>query len=168
MMGALKSYSQAINCNDREALKASLKALHERDQQIRLEFNQKMRTLKMPQDSAIYMPLVRTMRKQDIENRKLISSLLDQCGWPDNLNITENSTIFLVIDHGDAAYIKKYLPLIYQKMQLGVVLKSEYATISDRLLMFEGKKQVYGTQTYRNQVSGFTTVWPVENAGQLD
>jgi hypothetical protein len=73
-----------------------------------------------------------------------------------------------VIDHGDVSYIKKYLPLIYQKMQQGVVQKSDYATISDRLLMYEGKKQVYGTQTYRNQLSGVMTVWPVENAAQLD
>ncbi|WP_342644768.1 DUF6624 domain-containing protein [Mucilaginibacter sp. CSA2-8R] len=164
----VKSYSQAINCNDRQALKASLKALHENDQQMRLDLNQKMQTLKMPQDSAILMPVVRKIRKQDTENQKYVSTLLDQCGWPDNLDLTENSTIFLVIDHGDVSYIKKYLPLIYQKMQQGVVQKSDYATISDRLLMYEGKKQVYGTQTYRNQLSGLTTVWPVENAAQLD
>ncbi len=53
IMGALKSYSQAINCNDRVALKASLKALHESDQQIRLELNQKMQTLKMPPEGFL-------------------------------------------------------------------------------------------------------------------
>lgn len=165
--GTLKSYSQTINCNNSEA-KASLKAMWQNYLQMRQDFNQKMKTLKTPQDSAIYVPWLIDMQKQDMENQKRVSALLDQCGWPEKLDSTENLMIYTAIFHGDASQIKKYLPLVYRKMRQGVVQKSEYAVMADRSLVYEIKKQVYGTQTYRNRLSGITTVWPIEEIAQLD
>jgi len=73
------------------------------------------------------------------------------------LGFLENNTIFLVIDHADSAFMNKYFPLIQQQADNGVVAKSDLATLQDRMLMRRGLKQLYGTQTFKNNGTQLTT-----------
>ena len=48
--------------------------------------------------------------------------------------------------------------------------KADAATLQDRMLMREGKKQIYGTQTKTGQKDGKQVcyVWPVEEPATVD
>ncbi|WP_345949178.1 DUF6624 domain-containing protein [Mucilaginibacter sp. PAMB04274] len=105
------------------------------------------------------------MKKTDKENQQFVGELLDNCGWPKGLSAENNHTLFLVIDHAETEYANKYFPFIKQQAELGTVLKSDLATLQDRILLKKGQKQLYGTQTFK--VGPVIHVWPVDNIDGL-
>lgn len=114
------------------------------------------------------------MSQVDSLNRIIVFGILDQEGWPTNLSEKANQAIWIVIDHSDAENQKKYLPLVKQKSEEGVLNKVDYAILNDRVLMKDGKPQIYGTQIKLSAVyvdEDLTTqffLWPVENPEALD
>ncbi|MCR5519189.1 MAG: hypothetical protein K6F21_02550 [Bacteroidales bacterium] len=114
------------------------------------------------------------MRKTDSLNQILISYILDEKGWPEGLSDKANQGIWLVIDHADDAFRKKYLPLVKAKAEEGILAKSDYATLYDRVLMNDGKAQIYGTQIHmaaefvEDQFCMQLYLWPVEDISKLD
>jgi hypothetical protein len=114
------------------------------------------------------------MSRVDSLNRIIVFDILDKEGWPANLSEKANQAIWIVIDHSDADNQKKYLPLVKQKSEEGVLNKVDYAILNDRVLMKDGKPQIYGTQIKLSAVyigEDLTTqffLWPVENPEALD
>jgi len=162
MTGAFSASAQEINCKDNASVKEKLKGIHEADQQIRAKIKKEMPS----GDASKIKQMALEMKASDKQNQLYISQLLDQCGWPEGLTAEESSTVFLVIDHADLAFMQKYLPVLESQAQAGNVSKSDLATIRDRVQMLTGKKQVYGTQTLKTGKEVY--VWPVENEAGLD
>ncbi len=79
-------------------------------------------------------------------NQATVFGILDKEGWPSHLSDKANRAIWIVIDHSDLAYRSKYLGLVKEKAEEGVLDKTDYAILNDRVLMEEGKPQIYGTQ----------------------
>lgn len=156
------SYAQHIPCNDRIALSQKLQEVRETDQQIRAKLIREMAS----KDPAALKAVAMEMKASDKQNQVFIGSLLDTCGWPNGLSVSENNTIFLVIDHADTAYMARYFPMLKAQADLGVVAKSDLATLQDRMLLRRGQKQLYGTQTYKT--GNIVTIWPVEDPNRLD
>lgn len=107
---------------------------------------------------------------QDRVNQETVFSILDSCGIPDHLSDSAYSAVFLVVDHAELAAQKKYFPLIEEAAESGKMSASDAATLQDRILMREGKRQIYGTQNIvvgnGNQPTAY--VWPVEDPENLD
>jgi len=58
-----------------------------------------------------------------------------------------NYTLFLVFQHcGDVKLMRKYEPLLRKNAEIDDFFKNQYATYIDRILGYEGKNQIYGTQ----------------------
>lgn len=114
------------------------------------------------------------MHQIDSLNQLAVFGILDKMGWPDGLSEKADDAIWLVIDHSDIESRKKYLPLIRQQVEEGNVSATDFATLNDRILMEEGKPQIYGTQVKmladivgdQSTISVF--LWPVEDAAALD
>jgi len=162
MTGAFSASAQEINCKDNASVKEKLKGIHEADQQIRAKIKKEMPS----GDASKIKQMALEMKASDKQNQLYISQLLDQCGWPEGLTAEESSTVFLVIDHADLAFMQKYLPVLESQAQAGNVSKSDLATIRDRVQMLTGKKQMYGTQTLKTGKEVY--VWPVDNEAGLD
>ncbi|WDF55867.1 DUF6624 domain-containing protein [Mucilaginibacter sp. KACC 22063] len=139
-----------------------LKAIRDIDQNSRKEFI-KIYAENNPEKTKA---LALQMKKTDKENQQFVAGLLDSCGWPNGLSAANNHTIFLVIDHGEIDYANKYLPLVKQQAELGIVPKSDLATLQDRILLRNGQKQLYGTQTLT--IGTIIKVWPVDEPAGLD
>lgn len=154
--------AQNVPCNDSVVISQKLKMIREADQQIRARIIKEMAT----KDQEAMKRVALEMKASDRQNQFYIASLLDQCGWPKGLSAIENNTIFLVIDHADTAYMSKYFPVLKKQADMGIVAKSDLATLQDRMLLRSGKKQVFGTQTVKN--GQIVTVWPIENPDDLD
>lgn len=84
----------------------------------------------------------------DRKNLTTVISLIENCGMPtlEEVNETQMSAIWLTIQHGDHENRKKYFPLLEQSAKNGDLRSTEIAMMKDRILMGDGKPQVYGTQ----------------------
>lgn len=156
------SYAQDLPCNDSLAIKQKLKTIREADQEIRARIIQEMAT----KDPEAMKKIALEMKASDRQNQLYIASLLDQCGWPKGLNAVENNTIFLVIDHADTAFMSKYFPVLKVQADMGIVAKTDLATLQDRMQLRNGKKQTFGTQTLKT--GNIVTIWPIDNPDDLD
>ena len=114
------------------------------------------------------------MAHADSLNQAKVFGILDEVGWPLGLTEKANQAIFLVIDHSELESQCKYLDLVKAKAEEGVLDGSDYAALHDRVLMKQGKPQIYGTQIKMaativgEDISIQLYLWPVENCAILD
>lgn len=114
------------------------------------------------------------MERVDSLNQAIVFDILDKDGWPSNLSNKANQAIWIVIDHSNLAFQRKYLYLVKEKAEECILEKADYAILNDRVLMGEGKPQIYGTQIKMNativddEIAMQFFLWPVENPIVLD
>ena len=118
-------------------------------------------------NTSEFKELISEMKTQDSINQKKVIEIL-QNGWPENLNLQQNQTIFLVIQHADVDTQKKYLPIIESAVKNGKTLASNLALLKDRIALREGGKQIYGSQVWHDAKTGKNYVQPIENPEKVD
>jgi hypothetical protein len=86
--------------------------------------------------------------KEDHRNQELVISIIEKCGMPTLKEVTQKqmNAIWLGLQHTDKKYRKKYFPQIEKAVENGDLSKQQYALMKDRILMDEGKPQIYGSQ----------------------
>jgi hypothetical protein len=130
-------YSQATI--DTSAIKIELNAIFERDQKTRTG-----------NDSTAFMHYI------DSCNLVQIEKLVAFYGWPGKsfVGTTGNRAAFIVIQHAELISQEKYFPMIKQSVEMGESNATDMAMLQDRILMREGKKQIYGSQVILNKTGG--------------
>jgi hypothetical protein len=93
-----------------------------------------------------------------------IELLLSKYGWLGKslVGARGNQTCFLVIQHADSATQVKYLPVLRQSVEKGESSASDLALLEDRVLMRQGKKQIYGSQVVFDKM-GNNVLYPIED-----
>lgn len=93
-------------------------------------------------------PILAMEEKNMKENEMRLFELLDKYGWPTASEVTEYAAAgaALVINHTTYAIRSKYFPMLEEAFKNGEAQPLRYAKMRDRLLVEEGKKQLYGTQ----------------------
>jgi hypothetical protein len=86
--------------------------------------------------------------KEDHRNQELIISIIEKCGMPtlNEVNQQQMNAIWLGLQHTENKYRMKYFPLIEKAVKNGDLSKEQYALMKDRILMDEGKPQIFGSQ----------------------
>ena len=87
--------------------------------------------------------------KEDHRNQELVISIIEKCGMPTLNEVTHEqmNAIWLGLQHNaDNKYRIKYFPLIEKAVKNGDLSKEQYALMKDRILMDEGKPQIFGSQ----------------------
>jgi len=141
-----------------------------------MEEDQKFRTRVMSveekygQNSKELAALWKEQTEIDDRLLKRLEEIIKQYGWPAKSLVGAEASLaaFLIIQHADYEYQKKYFPLIKEAMEKGEIEPGHVALLEDRILMREGKKQVYGSQLRRNEKTGKYEMWPVEDEENLD
>lgn len=97
--------------------------------------------------AAIY-PILAMEEKNQRENRRKLFKLIDEYGWPTSSAVTEHAAAgaALIINHTTYEIRSKYFPLLEKAFKKGEAQPLRYAKMKDRLLVEEGKKQLFGTQ----------------------
>ena len=121
-------FSQAT---DTTQIKNLLEWIRERDQKTRSRA-----------DSVAFVGYI------DSTNLVLIEKLVQTYGWPGKSFVGPrgNNTCFLVIQHADSATQVRYFPIIKRSVESGESSALSLAMLEDRILMRQGKKQIYGSQ----------------------
>lgn len=93
-------------------------------------------------------PVLALEEKNKKENEKRLLELLDMYGWPAAVEVTEYAAAgaALIINHSTYEIRSKYFPMLEDAFKKGEAQPLRYAKMRDRLLVEEGRKQLYGTQ----------------------
>lgn len=135
---------------------AELDSILKADQEIRLKLSSAYK------DSDDTISIIRKMKVIDSTNLIRITGILDKYSWigEDKIGWTGSSAIWAVIQHSPPEIEEKYLPEMRKVVKKGNARSSQLALLEDRVLMFQGKEQIYGSQA-RTDSLGVTRFWPI-------
>ncbi|MEK6783559.1 MAG: DUF6624 domain-containing protein [Bacteroidota bacterium] len=161
---ASQSFGQ-INCNN-DSLKVILEGCYESDQKIRRQLFDSV-GINSPQAGQYYTK----MEENDELNRKIVSSVLEKCGWLgcSSVGTKASDALFYVVQHSELWMMQKYFPSLKDMASKGEAKMQHAAMMEDRILMDMGLKQKYGTQAYRGaETNGKFIIWPVEEPNKVN
>ncbi|MDO6391639.1 hypothetical protein Q4E40_16005 [Pontibacter sp. BT731] len=150
---------------DYAALKRELEEVYDIDQSVR---NIDWDTISSPESSMTHS---KKMMAVDSVNQTRVVPIIEQYGWLPKSKIGEKaaSAIFYVVQHSNTETIEKYLPQMEELAKKGEASATDAAKMRDRLLMFQGKKQLYGTQAASwVRPEGNQVIWPIEDVENVN
>jgi hypothetical protein len=154
--------------NYNQPLKKELEQIYATDQGIRRKISQVEKQYGMK--AAMADSLTSQMTAIDERNEARVTAMIDQYGWPGNSLVGRqgSTTAFLVIQHARPSVQRKYLPLMREAAAKGELAKSSLALLEDRVLMYQGKPQLYGSQLRGNAATGKYELYPIEDEAHVD
>ncbi len=116
-----------------------------------------------------YMKLIEVVSLADQENTKWLKEIIEKQGWPTYTKVGKDGaqSAWLLVQHADAdpKFQRVCLDLMTKAPRNEVSL-SNLAYLTDRVLLAEGKKQLYGTQFIR--ILGKLQPRPLEDEANID
>lgn len=151
-----------------ERLKIQLEAIQRHDQNLRRKLDQAQNGCgaHSPQVTALWSEI----DKADSLNLLQVRAILDKWGWlgADEIGDAGNTTLFLVIQHADVATQEQYLPLMRSAVKSGKAQAQDLALLEDRILIANGKPQLYGTQLSGDPQTGEKYLSPLADPDNVD
>jgi hypothetical protein len=150
------------------ALKAELLKMGEEDQRLRSTIQAHMKGEATDSTKDQIAELWKKQEEIDKRNMKRLEEIIKQHGWPGKSLVGEEASgaAFLILQHAEPAMLEKYFPLLKEAAAKGEASPVEAAMMEDRVLMYQGKKQIYGTQLHT--VEGKYELYPVEDEENVD
>ena len=106
----------------------------------------------------------------DRQNLIEVISLIEKCGMPTLKEVTQKQmdAIWLVFQHADHDNRKKYFALLQKSAKNGDLTKIQIAMMQDRILMSDGKAQIYGSQIIENLQTNEWELYHLDNPESVD
>ena len=145
LIDSLNLRKHRIEANFDKPLRRRLQMIMKTDQEVRIVFLAAHN--RQPHDSIAEAEALHEMQRVDKLNQEQICKILDSRGFVGSDKVGDAvGTFWAVIQHSDVNIQKKYLPLFQEAAQKGDIAKEGVAMMEDRINMFEGKPQRYGSQ----------------------
>jgi len=112
---------------------------------------------------------VLAMEEKNLEdNQQKLLELLELYGWPTASAVTEYAAAgaALIINHSSYELRSKYFPMLKEAFERGEAQPLRFAKMQDRLLVEEGKEQLYGTQIRFEHLD--KVPFPIKDPEQVD
>ncbi|MBX0291711.1 hypothetical protein K3G63_14770 [Hymenobacter sp. HSC-4F20] len=168
MLTKLEATRAKVEAAYNKPLKQQLDSIYASDQggRMKLDATMKQYGQKSPEVTALWKQIEET----DARNLHKITTLLDQHGWPKKSEVgtTGTTTVFLVIQHSNLPTMEKYFPMAKQAMERGDLAKPSFALLQDRLLMWQGKPQIYGSQLQGDPITNKMAFYKIEDEAHVD
>ena len=121
------------------------------------------------EEKAEFEKLMAEVTKTDSENVAWLKQVVEHRGWPTKTLVGKDgaNAAWLLIQHADAdpKFQRTCLDLMV-KLPRGEISQQDIAYLTDRVLLAEGKKQIYGTQFTRE--NGELQPRPIEDQSNVD
>ena len=168
LIAVMQKNKQEVEKYYDKKLVAQLDKIYFDDQSTRSQIRSKEE--KYGRDSKEMRAFWQVILKNDSINLIKVSKILDTQGWPSKKKIGTrgNSTLFFVIQHADLNAQTKYLPMITKAVKNGNLPKRQYAMFYDRLVLRQGKRQIYGTQLAMSKELKKPYVLPLDDVKNVD
>jgi hypothetical protein len=154
-----------------QSLRRELLKMQKDDQKYRSEIDKIEKMSLAPDEMQKRVSaLWEKQEKLDKRNVKRLVQIIDKYGWPGRSMVGREGSVtaFLIIQHADLEYQKKYFPMLKEAIGKGEADRDDAALLEDRILMREGKKQIYGTQLRFNEATKKLELWPIEDEESVD
>lgn len=161
--------SEDVDLNLNMELRAELMEILAMDQDLRISLD----TMENIYDweSELVQQTWKQIHYNDSVNLVRIEKIIDEHGWPGKTLVGEDAAdiAFLVLQHSaDVEVMEKYLPLIEEAVKEDELGKPSLALFVDRIRMFKGEEQLYGTQLSYNDSTKILQLYPVEDEENLN
>jgi len=154
-----------------ERLKAELDSIFLVDQQYRTIFSNPRKKDSLAKANNVSSErvdwlIVDKVTTVDRSNSERICEIIKVYGYPGKtlVGVPTNVAAWHVIQHSED--ISRYFPMIRQAGIQGELPFTFVATMEDRLLMQQGKEQIYGTQANCDESGCY--VWPIGKPNQVN
>ncbi|HEU4376885.1 MAG TPA: carboxypeptidase-like regulatory domain-containing protein [Telluria sp.] len=109
------------------------------------------------------------MAKIDGANESRIVEIIRDKGWPDAemVGVKAANAMWVLVQHASPLLLKKCLPYMKEAAAKNELSWATVALSIDRDLVYDGKKQIYGSQ-FRSGKDGNMEMYPVEDEQHLD
>ncbi|MDP2641954.1 MAG: hypothetical protein Q8P21_01520 [bacterium] len=147
------------------------------DQHIRANQWKRLRQLErsgIDKDSSHYKKeikkLVNELTRLDKKNTSRVKKIIDKCGWPGISLVGRRGerAAWLLVQHAthDLAFQKRCLKILKETVEKKDADRKHVAYLTDRILIQEKKKQIYGTQ-FKGRKDGTSEPFPIKNVEKL-
>ena len=113
--------------------------------------------------------LLATMQDTDHENTQWLKTVVQQYGWPTRTMVGKKgaNAAWVLVQHADAEpqFQRQCLDLM-TKLPKEEVSQQDFGRLTDRVLIAEGKKQIYGT--FHHIVDGKLLPFPIEDEANVE
>jgi hypothetical protein len=110
-----------------------------------------------------YYPLMEAVHKGNVAR---LATIIEQYGWPGKSLVGKDGAwaAWLIAQHsiGNPPFMRRCLSLLKQAASNKEIIPWQAAMLEDRIRMFEGKPQIYGTQ-FQQSNTGDLNPYPIEN-----
>ena len=151
------------------SLRAELLRLEKADQDIRLQaISQYSKTRDKVTIPMLW--IVFRMSLIDGANTRRMHQIVDRYGWPGKTLVGEDGAraAFQLLDHADrdTAFQRRCLRLLREAVAQGEATKRDLAYYTDRVLVGQGRKQLYGTQCSMKDT--LVVFYAIEDSANID
>jgi hypothetical protein len=156
---------QTIIKTNYDSLRIVLEHMVDKDQEIR-----RILVDSIGIDSPNAGPYIKQMMDIDTDNQKTIRVILNKYGWIEQSKVGGKAAeaFFFTIQHSDTTLMMKWFPEFKRLADIGEADRVECAMMEDRLLMWKGKKQIYGTQATVFRDDKKVAIWPIEDSKNVN
>lgn len=166
LMDSIMVRKRRIEANFDKPLRRKLQLIEKTDQDVRIAYLSARST--QPHDSIAEAEAIKEMQRVDRINQEQICKILDSRGLVGKDKVGNAVGVFwTVIQHADVETQKKYLPLFIEGAQRGDITQEGVAMMEDRINMFEGKPQRYGSQIVEDE-QGKPMLYQLLDASKVD
>ena len=139
-----------------------------RNDQYEIEHHSRSNKLKIGKDSVTVTSdsMLRTIHNH------MLKQIFDQHGYPgyDLVDTSGAHYFWLLVQHQDAdsTFQKSVLAAMKVEVKKGLASGSDYAYLTDRVMVNTGHKQIYGTQMYTDPTTGISAPLPLEYPNKVE
>jgi len=150
-----------------QAFADSLHSLYNNDQLYRATFEPI--ALKHGYNSPEMANAKSLQQQLDLENQKQLKVLFAAKGFPTISKVQQagTQTALSLLQRSDSAYISLWLPTIDSLIQVKELSAADCAYIKDFMACLQGKKQLYGTQLFRDPTDKLLKPKPYDSFAQV-
>lgn len=148
LVTALPKFALADGC-EKVALSETYAKMHRDDQALRgryiqiLEQENRNEHVDLKEKDQLEV----TISNTDESNQLTLDKLIARCGWPGGLDKNRAAfSAFLIVQHAELDYQLKHLDLLKAANKRGEIPNRVFAMLVDRILVKQGKPQLYGTE----------------------
>lgn len=159
----------SITSNYNNELRKELNKIQYEDQGIRFLLLNIQKSKDLDDPTTLFIR--KEMKQIDSVNAVRIQQIIDEFGWlgESRIGSEANQTLFLTIQHVDNLIVQeKYLPILEQAVKDGDAEAWHFAFLTDRILMNQGKHQIYGTQIVTRGNPEDSYIVPLQNPEKVD
>ncbi len=148
MVFLLTGQALAGNCDD-EQLAHTYSAMLKDDQALRGRYIEILRMEHRGEtvDAKEKDRLEATIFNTDTADQEKLDRLILECGWPGKLDTNRAAfSAFIIIQHAPLDYKLKHFEQVKAANRRGEIPSNKFAWLVDRILVEQGKPQLYGTE----------------------